>query len=96
VQLVLILLGSRCTLGTLDEHKVGFGLASVVDSEHLPGTLGEGPGRYREGAVFRVVSLGKNVQESLSVAGGSVIRCVGIADTSLSLSLSLVGLAPKR
>jgi hypothetical protein len=40
-----------------------------------------------------VVSFGDSVAESPCASGGSVIGRVSVADASLSLSLSLVGLA---
>jgi hypothetical protein len=42
-----------------------------------------------EGVVFRVSSLGTYVSGVVGLAGRALARCLGIAEASLSLSLSL-------
>jgi len=74
-------------------HKVGFGSVFVVDANSFDGDLGRGTGSQREGSVFRVVSLGNSAVESPCRNDGSFIGRVSVADASLSLSLSLAGLA---
>src|SRR3981081_1402137 len=70
-------------------HRIGLGRACWPASMQQ-GTLGEGPGRNDEERSFRVSS------GLISVVGvpvrleGPVGRCVSSADTSLSLSLSLL------
>jgi hypothetical protein len=44
-----------------------------------------------EGEGFRVSSSGTGVAGAVALPAGGVARCIGIADASLSLSLSLVG-----
>jgi len=71
----------------------GLGRSSWSTPTVLTGTLGEGPARFREGVVFRVVSFGDNVLGSPCVLDRGVIGRVSVADASLSLSLSLSGTA---
>ncbi len=68
----------------------GLGRSPWSTANVLTGPLGEGPGRYQEGVVVRVVSLGNNVLESPCASHASVIGRVSVADASLSLSLSLL------
>ena len=80
-------------VGCQADIRSGLGRSLWSTLNFSAGPLGEGPGRFREGVVFRVVSLGNNVFESPCAVGGSVIGRVSVADASLSLSLSLSGRA---
>jgi hypothetical protein len=95
--------GSLLTLGC-GSVMFSFVMASGVGVEHkdrvwvwpwfgrplalILGLLGEGPGRTMRGC-FRVSSLGTDVPGVYGAQNGPVARCVSVADTSLSLSLSL-------
>jgi hypothetical protein len=69
-------------------NRLGLGWSLRIDCKRLLGILGRGPGHMEKGCL-RVSPIGTDVTGIVVRPAGRITRCVGIADTSLSLSLSL-------
>jgi hypothetical protein len=79
--------------GLVVEHRIGFGfgfdrLWSTFSAESDNSWERENRSLLMRGC-FRVSSLGTDVPGVYGAQDGPVARCVSVADTSLSLSLSL-------
>jgi hypothetical protein len=69
--------------------RLGSGLFVGRSSALARVSLGEGLGLVVEGVGLSVGSYGTYMPGPAAPVGDAIFRCVGIADTSLSLSLSL-------
>jgi hypothetical protein len=72
------------------EHRIGLGSEFSLPASAQAGSLEREPGRIgMSGNGVRVSSMGTDVMRDRCARMRGVVRCVSVADTSLSLSLSL-------
>jgi hypothetical protein len=87
-------LDSQGVAGADARHRIGLGTGVVVAGFSAKGTLGRGTGSKRMlGNRVRMSPLGTDVRGVVVRPVRAITRCVSVADTSLSLSLSLLRLS---
>jgi hypothetical protein len=87
---VVVLIRSSQPRGLRGKHRIGLGSGFLLPASAQAGSFGEGAGSNRmSGNEVRVKSHETDVMGSRCAQMRGVVRCVSVADTSLSLSLSL-------